>query len=103
MGGGGAPSGGVYVVYGRSGDLPHIDAKPNARYDLYENGVRIQSRWYDYSGKASRNRDYDHGNGRNNHFFPHDHNWSWSKNSPRDKETLPPDYENFYNKLRSIK
>ena len=41
MGGGGATSGGTYVrVDGRAGDLPTEDAKPNSRYDLYENGKR---------------------------------------------------------------
>ena len=68
MGGGGAQCGGVYVVYGRSGDLETID-KPNSRVDLYVNDKRIQSRCYNYRGQASRNRDYDHENGRNNHFF----------------------------------
>ena len=96
MGGGGVPSGGVYVIHGRSGDLPYIVTHINSRYDLFVNGKRIQSRWYNPQGKAIRNRDYIHGNGGNNHFFPHDHNWSWGKNSPRDKEALPPDYEKFY-------
>lgn len=72
MGAGGIPSGGVSINVGRVGSLPRFGAKPNSRMDLYnENGVRVQSRWYDHNGIAFRNREYTetkHG--------VHDHFWT---------------------------
>ena len=55
MGGGGVPSGGVTPVYGRRGDLPK-SGKPNSRADLYVDGKKVQSRWYDHEGRVIRNR-----------------------------------------------
>ena len=76
--------------------MPTHDAKPNSRYDLYENGEKIQSRWFDENGDVVRNRDYNHQNAHNNHNFPHDHNWNRDKGFPqRDANNLVPDYERY--------
>lgn len=56
-------------IDGKRGDLPTSGAKPNSRYDLYVNGEKIQSRWFDSEGNVVRNRDYDHKNAHHNHFF----------------------------------
>lgn len=82
MGGGGVPSGGVYVYHGRFGDLPVKDAKPNSRYDLYVNGKKAQSRWFDNNGKVFKNKDYFHQDSRGNHEFPHFHEWVWKDDTP---------------------
>ena len=96
MGGGGVPSGGVTIVNGRHGDLPK-SGKPNSRADLYLNGKKVQSRWFDHEGKVIRNRDYDHQDAHNNHEFPHDHNWIWINGIPkRGKEGLHPDRINYF-------
>ena len=98
MGGGGATSGGTYVKEAdRPGALPRLGAKPNSRYDLYINGVKVQSRWYDHEGKAIRNRDYVHQDAHHNHTFPHDHAWDWVKGIwNRIPENLEPDYSNYH-------
>lgn len=97
MGAGGVPNRTIERVDGKRGDLPTSGAKPNARYDLYVNGQKVQSRWFDSNGKVVRNRDFDHQDGHHNHEFPHDHNWSWINNQPiRDKNPIKPDYELFY-------
>lgn len=72
MGGGGVPSGGVFVVHGKHGDLPYKGAKPNSKYKLYVNGKLVQIREFDGNGNASRNTDLSHGG---NHSFPHFHDW----------------------------
>ena len=96
MGAGGVPNRTVVRVDGRSGDLPTRDAKPNSRYDLYDNGLKKQSRWFDEKGNVIRNRDYFHQNIFNNHSFPHDHDWEWVNNKPiRDFNFIEPDYKNF--------
>ena len=92
MGAGGVPNRTIERVNGRSGDLPITGAKPNSRYDLYVNGKKIQSRWYDKKGNAVRNRDYSH-QSRGQISFPHDHIWD---NGARNKEHLTPDYDNYY-------
>lgn len=74
MGAGGVPNRTIEIIEGRNGDLPVRGAKPNSRYDLYINGQKIQSRWYDRNGKAIRNRDFTHQDAHRNHNFPHDHN-----------------------------
>ncbi len=96
MGAGGLPNRTIVRVDGRNGDLPTSGAKPNARYDLYVNGEKIQSRWFDENGNVVRNRDYKHQNIFYNHAFPHDHGWQWIKDRPiRDKDFMEPDYEKF--------
>ena len=96
MGSGGVPNRTIIRVNGRSGDLPTTGAKPNSRYDLYENGNLKQSRWFDEKGNVVRNRDYFHQD-RGNHYFPHDHNWEWINNQPhRDNDFMQPDYDNYY-------
>lgn len=96
MGAGGVPNRTIISVDGRSGDLPTKGAKPNSKYNLYENGKLKQSRWFDENGKAVRNRDYFHQD-RGNHTFPHDHEWKWYGNQPhRDDFFIEPDYDNYY-------
>lgn len=96
MGAGGASSGGTYVFHGKRGDLPTKKAKSNSRYDLYVDGKKVQSRWFDFEGKVLWNRDYDHQNAHNNHTFPHDHRWIWINGSPhRIEDNLDPDYERY--------
>lgn len=103
MGAGGIPSGGVSKMYGRVGSLPRFGAKPNSRIDLYNNnGVRVQSRWYDCNGIAFRNRDYTE-----TEYGVHDHIWSTYISTFIDKngviaaiiirgtEHLPSDYLNY--------
>ena len=80
MGAGGIPNRTIEVVYGRRGDLPTHGAKPNSRYDLYVDGVIIQSRWFDQDGNVIRNRDFEHQDSHHNHFFPHDHKWKNENN-----------------------
>ena len=99
MGGGGATSGGTYVkiIHGKRGDLDTHVETPNTRYDLYVDGVKVQSRWYDFKGDAIRNRDYQHQDAHHNHTFPHDHAWIWENGRPhRIEDNLQPDYENYY-------
>lgn len=96
MGAGGVPNRTIERIDGRSGDLPIKGAKPNSRYDLYVNGEKIQSRWFDSEGKVIRNRDFYHQNAQKNHKFPHDHNWVWVKEkAERIRENLIPDYDLF--------
>ena len=96
MGSGGVPNRTIERIDGKRGALPTSGAKPNARYDLYVNGERIQSRWFDSNGKVVRNRDYDHQDAHNNHTFPHDHVWSWEKGFPkRNRDNLEPDYDDY--------
>lgn len=97
MGAGGVPNRAVENIYGKRGDLPTKGAKPNSRYDLYFEGIRIQSRWFDSNGCVVRNRDYNHQNAHNNHFFPHDHNWVWENGMlHRISDILEPDYNKYY-------
>lgn len=96
MGAGGVPNRGIEIVHGKRGDLPTHGAKPNYRYDLYLNGTKIQSRWFDENGNVIRNRDFEHQDAHNNHEFPHDHAWTWEKGFPdRNPENLKPDYDNY--------
>ena len=95
MGGGGVPSGGVTIVKISGQRSLKPTGKPNSRADLYVNGKRKQSRWYDYKGKAIRNRDYFHQDDDHTHTFPHDHPWEWSKTPPRSPNGISPDYENY--------
>ena len=96
MGGGGATSGGTYVIVRVEGN--HLDkfGKPNSRYDVYLNGKKHRSRWYDHEGKAIRNRDYSH-QAKEGTPFPHDHPWDWSSGDGDRYEghDIPPD-PNFH-------
>lgn len=97
MGAGGVPNRTIERIDGKRGDLPTRAIKPNSRYDLYVNGKKIQSRWFDANGKVIRNRDYDHQDSHHNHEFPHDHNWKWTDAIPcRNPENLKPDYEKYF-------
>ena len=96
MGAGGVPNRSVVRINGRPGDLPTKGAKPNSRYDLYVNGKKIQSRWFDSQGKVGRNRDYKHQDIYKNHEFPHDHIWNWGNRGPqRNPNWVKPDYDNY--------
>ncbi len=97
MGSGGVPNRTIVRIDGKRGDLPTSGAKPNSRYDLYVNGEKVQSRWFDSNGNVTRNRDFNHQDSHYNHTFPHDHEWSWENGFPqRNPENLEPDYESFY-------
>lgn len=97
MGAGGVPNRTIERIDGKRGDLPTRTIKPNSRYDLYVNGKKIQSRWFDGNGKVIRNRDYDHQDSHHNHVFPHDHNWKWENETPiRNPENLEPNYEKYF-------
>ena len=96
MGAGGVPNRAVEIINGKRGDLPTSKALPNSRYDLYVNGTKVQSRWFDYKGNVVRNRDYIHQDAHHNHSFPHDHMWSWDKGYPeRNPTNLEPNYDDF--------
>lgn len=99
MGAGGIPSGGIVIVNGRRGDLPTKTSHINSRYDLYVNGVRVQSRWFDSKGSVVRNRDFIHQDAHHNHIFPHDHRWVIVNGEPsRIPTNLEPDYEHYDSK-----
>ena len=99
MGAGGASSGGTYVYHNLKKLKP--TGKPNSRSDLYVNGKLKQSRWYDYEGKAVRNRDYFHQNSGNLYTFPHDHNWGLVNGQwTRIKSHIEPDYVRFPEDVR---
>lgn len=91
MGDGGATSGGTFV-FTKARKL-EMTGKPNSRSDLYKNGRLKQSRWYDYEGKAVRNRNYFHQNPKGDIPFPHDHTWEWinGKGTRSNGHILPPD------------
>lgn len=95
MGAGGVPNRTVVRVDGQRGDLPTICPKPNSRYDLYLDGKKVQSRWYDDKGMCILNRDYEHQDSHKNHRFPHDHKWKWVKGKPIRGKNDEPDFENF--------
>lgn len=96
MGAGGVPNRTIKIVNGKRGDLPTSGAKTNSGCDLYVNGEKVQSRWFDSKGNVIRNRDYNHQNAHNNHEFPHDHNWSWDNGYPqRNRENLKPNFDIF--------
>ena len=93
MGAGGVPNRSVEIV---EGSRLERNGKPNSRTDRFQNGRLKQQRWYDKNGRAVRNRDFEHGNGDNSHFFPHDHEWSWNNGEGvRGHESLEPDYDNY--------
>ena len=96
MGAGGMPSGGVVIVHSEHQGLPSKTEHINSRYDLYVDGKRKQSRWYDSNGLAVRNRDYFHENPKGDHKFPHDHKWERVNGRPKRISTnLDPDYINY--------
>ena len=94
MGAGGIPNRSVEITHARSLKIIH---KPNMKVNrLNEYGELIQSRWYDNEGKAVRNRDFKHQDSHKNHFFPHDHSWTWDNDiGHRNKKPLVTDYKNF--------
>ena len=95
MGAGGIPSGGVIIVRNKN-RLPSKVEHINSRYDLYVDGRRKQSRWYDSNGIVVRNRDYFHSDPKGDHTFPHDHGWAMVNGEPtRISTNLPPDYIHF--------
>lgn len=88
----------VEKIYGHfGGNIPWCEYKPFARVDYYDEktGELLQQRWYDGNARAVWDRDWKHGNSHNNHIFPHDHPWDYTKKVPRQKSV---DYinENYY-------
>ena len=74
MGGGGATSGGTYNVTSPS-QMPtnKKPGKPNAKYNLWKNGMLKQSRYTDANGRPKLDIDFMHGGP--GHSFPHEHPW----------------------------
>ncbi len=96
MGAGGLPSGGVLKVDSEHKGLLKKVEHINSRYDLYVDGRRKQSRWYDSNGVVVRNRDYFHSDPKGDHKFPHDHRWEQvNGNTVRISTNLDPDYEHY--------
>jgi hypothetical protein len=61
------------------------EQKPNSSMDrVDENGNLIQRRYYDENGNAKKDTDFtDHGNPKEHPKVPHEHDWDWSKKTPR--------------------
>jgi len=87
-------SGGISKHYGRN--LPK-DGTPDSKAELYdEEGNLIQERWYDSDGQVMWNRDWEHGDYKQDPElakrgvpkFPHDHDWDWEQVPPRTKKHL---------------
>ena len=96
MGAGGIPSGGVIKVYSEHQGLPSKTEHINSRYDLYVDGRRKQSRWFNHNGIVVRNRDYFHTDNKGDHTFPHDHDWKIANGEPiRISTNSEPDYEHY--------
>lgn len=59
-----------------------------------QKGELVQERWYDYLGRAIRNRDYSHSGEMP---FPHDHDREWGNGEgQRIKEHVYPDYIKYH-------
>ena len=69
--------------------------KPNSKVQRYnQKGELVQERWYDYLGRAIRNRDYSQSGEMP---FPHDHDWAWENGEgQRIKEHVAPDYIKYH-------
>lgn len=52
--------------------------------------------WYDSNGRAEMNRDWKHSNKGEEHKFPHDHPWDWTKKNPRLKYDPNREINNHY-------
>jgi len=66
-------------------DKSSLPAKgePNSSTDLLNpDGTVKQRRYYGPDGKAEKDIDFNHTDD-GTHEFPHDHNWNWDKNPPR--------------------
>lgn len=62
--------------------------------DIIKKGELVQERWYDYLGRAIRNRDYSHSGEMP---FPHDHDREWENGEgQRIKEHVDPDYIKYH-------
>lgn len=87
MGGRGNFSGGTTYVKGSS--IRGTTGKPNSKTVRYQDGKKVQERYYDSDGHAKYDIDYSHG-GNGKHKFPHKHDWDWS--DPQNPKRS--DYEN---------
>jgi len=69
---------------------PHTLPKtgePNSvgrQYD--DDGNLVRERYYGPDGRSVKDKDYKHGG---QHEFPHEHDWDWSKNPPRQPAKSP--------------
>lgn len=79
-----------------TGKLPD-EGQADSKDTLYNpDGSPKQDRWYGPDGKAEKDRDYNHGGV--GHEFPHDHEWDWNKNPPRQPGVpVPTPYPNTIN------
>nr|WP_223260260.1 pre-toxin TG domain-containing protein [Priestia megaterium] len=60
--------------------------EPNSSADLLNpDGTVKQRRYYDESGRAKEDIDFNHSDD-GTHTFPHRHKWDWSKKPPRQKQ-----------------
>ena len=69
--------------------------KPDSKVQRYnQKGELVQERWYDYLGRAIRNRDYSHSGEMP---FPHDYDREWENGEgQRIKEHVDPDYIKYH-------
>ena len=63
-------------------NLP-TQGEPNSDQELHDKDGLKQKRHYGPDGKAEYDIDYRHPDPKNNHEFPHRHNWDWNKTPPR--------------------
>lgn len=75
MGGRGNFSGGTIRINGRN--IAATTSKPNSKIVRYQNGKKVQERYFDSDGHAKYDIDYSHG-GNGKYSFPHKHEWDWS-------------------------
>jgi len=78
-----SPTKKIFGKYGRN--IPQIRGTPNSRTDMYDDvtGKLLQQRWFGPDGWALLDRDWEHGDNKKSHFFPHDQRWDYSKKEPR--------------------
>lgn len=92
------PSNGKIDVFGKYGrSIKDIESSvSNIRVDYYDEktGKLLQQRWYGKDKKAIWDRDWDHQDAHDNHKFPHDHPWDYTKKKPRQKSV--PEINNDY-------
>ncbi|BBB90445.1 hemagglutinin repeat-containing protein [Methylomusa anaerophila] len=65
------------------------EGTPNSSYDKVDgDGNVITRRYYDEFGRPLKDVDFtDHGNPKQHPKVPHEHDWDWSKNPPRQPES----------------
>ena len=77
--------------------LPYVGTPNSTAYDYNPDGSIKQKREYGPDGKATKDTDYNHGGV--GHTFPHEHEWDWNSNSPRQPATPVPDTSDATNAI----